>query len=152
AGYAKKRGEFLKPGKDCPELEYDRIKSLAGLTAKPITENRFRDDIKLLSENKLYSFEIPFARTQKTFDAEKYGDDFRRALRQASLFGNAAVVLRGHADGGAVVDKFLTAGMNQGFVEERPDGQYALKGGQRLDLSDTKSLVTLINQRTWTEP
>ena len=49
-------------------------------------------------EQKIFGFEIHFQPNITKFEEREFGKDFQRALEQASLFGNAVVVIRGHAD------------------------------------------------------
>ncbi|HJT77293.1 MAG TPA: ABC transporter substrate-binding protein, partial [Gemmataceae bacterium] len=92
-GDAKERHEFLKP-----DFDYGKIKEQGGLVGKAPPQNRFREDLKVLPENTIYSFTIGFKPDQTTFPEKNYRDDFQRALEQASLFGNSVVLVRGHSD------------------------------------------------------
>jgi ABC-type nitrate/sulfonate/bicarbonate transport system substrate-binding protein/outer membrane protein OmpA-like peptidoglycan-associated protein len=104
-GDATARHDFLKPG-----FDYEKLKKLGGLTGQAPPQNRFREDVKVLSENTLYSFNIYFDPDQDQFPESRYGDDFQRALEMGSLFGNAVISIRGHADPTNLVTHFRNAG------------------------------------------
>jgi NMT1/THI5 like len=140
---ARERHEFLKA-----DLDYDKLKQLGALAGKAPPENRFRDDIEALPENTIYSFTITFAKNQKDFDEDQYGDDFQQALEQASLFGNAVMEIRGHADQTPLLVNFIKAAMGKGLLKrEGSPGNYRYSwNGEELDLNDTKKIVDLVQK------
>jgi ABC-type nitrate/sulfonate/bicarbonate transport system substrate-binding protein len=141
-GDAKARHEFLTAG-----LDYDTIKKLGGLTGQDIPARRFRDDAKFLTEDTIYTFTISFQPNQATFPEKEYGQAFLRALEQASLFGNAVMAVRGHADAVMVLRMFAETGLKKGALKKGkgPD-EYILKDGKSLDLRDAKKVLELINK------
>ena len=100
-GDADKHYPFRKPG-----FDYDKLKRIGALTGQAPPQNRFRDDVKVLDENEIYSFIISFEPNQDVFSARQYGEEFQRALELGSLFGNAVVSVRGHADPSLLVKQF----------------------------------------------
>ena len=92
-GDASTRTRFLRANYD-----YNRLQKIGDLTGKAPPAERFSDNVKFLDKDTIYSFTIYFEPNQHEFPEARYGDDFQRALDQASLFGNAIVVVRGHAD------------------------------------------------------
>src|SRR5262249_5735708 len=146
-GYASKKETFLKPD----AAFYDRLKTLGQLTGQAAPENRFRNDLKLLNENTIYSFTISFEPDQDTFPEQKYGDDFKRALMQASLFGNAVMAVRGHADTRHLLDEFLEMAEARRVIRKN-GARYTLTDGSPLDLNNTKAVIDLINKRNLTGP
>jgi ABC-type nitrate/sulfonate/bicarbonate transport system substrate-binding protein len=140
-GYARNKSEFLKPD----AAFYDRLKTIGRLVGQAPPENRFRNDLKLLNENTIYTFTISFEPNQDTFPEEKYGDDFKRALMQASLFGNAVMAVRGHADTTKLIAEFLQMAENRNVIRRNGTG-YALANGTPLDLNNVKGIVDLINK------
>src|SRR5208283_3857942 len=82
------------------------------------------------------------------FEAAKYGEDFQRALEQASLFGNAVVAVRGHADPANLVTGFLKGAADKGLIKkgDKPD-TFVTKDGQALDPNkDIKKIVEIIDK------
>src|SRR5262249_19922502 len=95
------------------------------------------------------SFDINFDEDQKTFDVEKYGKDFQRAAEQASLYGKALIVVRGHADITKLLGEFVRAGMKSGLVKREglpKNYKYFLSNGSPLALTDTAKVLDLIEK------
>ena len=100
-----------------------------------------------LDPNTIVSFSISFENNQKEFSADRYGAEFQRALKAASTFGNARVVIRGHADPTKALGEMLRAGMQKGVVRQtgtRGNYRYFLQG-KPLNVEDTKKIVELID-------
>jgi ABC-type nitrate/sulfonate/bicarbonate transport system substrate-binding protein len=149
-GYAGKRYELAKA-----DLDYKKLKKLGGLTADVSEETGgLIEATKIptgaeLTEGTLYFFTIGFEPNQKVFDEEKYGDDFQRALEQASLFGNALIAVRGHADVTELLKQFVRLSLSKGVLKRqgRPGSyEYFTKDGKKFDLGDTKKIVALIEK------
>jgi outer membrane protein OmpA-like peptidoglycan-associated protein len=149
-GYAKNRYGFAQPG-----LDYKKIAELAGIkyeapkmTGRVVAEgtNLFPDS--QLDERTILSFVIQFKANQEDFSIDTYGADFDRALKTASTFGNAVVVIRGHSDPTKTLVDLLKAGMDKGIVtREGAPGAYTYKlNGKPLDLARTSDLVGLIKE------
>jgi NMT1/THI5 like len=139
-GNAKKPSEFLKA-----DLNYDRLKVLGGL--KVVEKKQGPEDVRPTGEA-IVNFTISFGPDQKDFDEDKYGPDFQDALAQASLFGNAVMVIRGHADLAKLLQDFVKAGISKGMLRREGNaGNYTYYwNGQKLDLTDTKKVVDLIEK------
>ena len=141
-GDAKARHEFLTAG-----FDYDKLKKLGELTGQDIPTRRFRDDATFLTENTIYTFTISFQPNQASFPEKEYGEAFQRALEQASLFGNAVMAVRGHADAVIVLQMFREAGLKKGELKKgKGKYDYTLKDGTRLDLRDARKVVELIKK------
>jgi ABC-type nitrate/sulfonate/bicarbonate transport system substrate-binding protein len=149
-GYAKERVNFLTAN-----LDYAKLKKLGELKADVDEETGgLAEATKVptgedLTDNTLYFFTVSFEPDQKVFDEEKYGNDFHRALEQASLFGNALVAVRGHADLAKLLSEFTKAAVKKGLLKRqgKPGAyEYFLADGTKLDLSDTKKVVALIEK------
>jgi ABC-type nitrate/sulfonate/bicarbonate transport system substrate-binding protein len=139
-GNARKPGAFLKA-----DVDYDRVKVLGGL--KVVDKKSGPEDVHLTGQS-IVNFTISFAPDQKEFDEDKYGQDFHDALTQASLFGKAVMVVRGHADLANLLQEFVKAGLQKGLLRrEGNSGNYTYYwNGEKLDLSDTKKVVELIEK------
>jgi ABC-type nitrate/sulfonate/bicarbonate transport system substrate-binding protein/outer membrane protein OmpA-like peptidoglycan-associated protein len=144
---AKDRHPFLKP-----DLDYAKIKEIGSLTADPHASTaKIKENVVAPSgkENTLFSFDINFDEDQKTFDAEKYGKDFQRAAEQASLYGKALIVVRGHADLTKLLGEFVRAAMRSGLVKREgvpKNYKYFLSNGSPLALTDTAKVLDLIEK------
>jgi outer membrane protein OmpA-like peptidoglycan-associated protein len=127
-------------------LAYDNVKTLGGLTGKAITQPRFTfgAEDKIEPEKTIYSFNISFDPNQSSFPEAKYGQDFQRALEQASLFGNAVVAIRGHADPSLLVSLFLEGAKKDGLITGSDKDGYKLKDGKAFNPNDMKTIHEII--------
>jgi outer membrane protein OmpA-like peptidoglycan-associated protein len=90
----------------------------------------------------LFTFKITFEPNQSVFSEEKYGKDFKRAVELASLFGNAVITVRGHADPSLLLDEFEKAGLAKGILKR--DGKaFTLKDGTKISLEDAKNMTRI---------
>jgi hypothetical protein len=149
-GYAGKRFDLVQAN-----IDYNALKKLGELKTSVKAEgSTFAEAVKLptgndLADNTLYFFTINFEPNQKNFKEEKYGDDFRRALEQASLFGGSVVAVRGHADLAKVLNQFVRAAISKQIIKRTGSpGKYEFftKDGKKLDLSNTKKIIELIEK------
>ncbi|HJT76491.1 MAG TPA: ABC transporter substrate-binding protein, partial [Gemmataceae bacterium] len=132
--------ELLKP-----DFDYGKVRQLGGLVAQPPTHS---------VENGgpggavISSFTIAFGEEQTEFDEVTYGADFHDALEQASLFANARMVIRGHADVAQLLSDFVNAGMKSGPLRRAGEpGHYQyFWRDEKLDLADTKKVIDLIGR------
>jgi outer membrane protein OmpA-like peptidoglycan-associated protein/ABC-type nitrate/sulfonate/bicarbonate transport system substrate-binding protein len=148
-GYARSRSGFDPPG-----FDYQKLASIGKIPyERPANVERFGaegDGIFPDSElegNTIVSFTVSFEPNQSTFSADRYGAEFRRAIQQASTFGNAAVVIRGHADPTKTLVDMIRAGMEKGIVRRTGrEGDYTYYAqGKQLDLTQTAAMIQLIN-------
>jgi len=149
-GYAKVRSGFY-----APDLDWDKIAKVGGLKvidAAP-SERIKAESVNAvlgnaLAENTIVQFTIGFEPNQNVFPADVYGPEFLRAVKAASTFGNAVIVIRGHADPTQTLFDLITAGMNKGFIQRTgTEGNYKyFFQGKPLDLSATNQIVDLIEK------
>lgn len=149
-GYAKQRAGFFGPG-----FDYDKIAKLGGL--KKLTgEGGGRilaetvDDFPDLAkgdDQTIVAFTINFEPNQDEFSADVYGPEFRRAVENASTFGNAVVAIRGHSDPTRTLSDLVRAGLAKGVIKRSgTTGNYRYFFNQRpLDLTDTATILELIS-------
>ena len=99
-----------------------------------------------LDANTIVSFTIGFEPDQKDFSADRYGSDFARALKEASKFGNARVIIRGHSDPTKTLLDLIKSGIAKGVIQQNGTaGNYRyFMNGKPLDLNRTKEIVELI--------
>lgn len=149
-GYAKSRRGFDPAG-----FDYQKLADLAGVAyAKPKTVvegeglTEFLDDD--LDADTIVSFTIAFEPNQKVFSVDRYGTEFDRALKSASTFGGAAVVIRGHSDPTKTLVQLVKSGLKKGVIRrtgQRGSYRYFLntRGQNReLDLTAMEETVRLI--------
>ncbi len=150
-GYAKGRNGFdpndfdYKAIAKLAEIEYSELKSTEKFdknTAES-TEIFLGDN---LDANTIVSFTIGFEPDQKDFSADRYGSDFARALREASKFGNARVIIRGHSDPTKTLLDLIKSGISKGLIQQNgTNGNYRyFMNGKPLDLNRTKEVMELI--------
>jgi ABC-type nitrate/sulfonate/bicarbonate transport system substrate-binding protein len=141
------QGEQAFPPAD---LDYDKLARLGDLTGKAPPADRFRDDIKSLGT--IYSFTINFAPNQTNFPVKDYGPDFQRALEMASLFGNAAMVLRGHTDAFGVLHHFKEQGLKSGELHAGSGPYEYVLGDTTFDLRDVRKVTELLKRADFADP
>jgi ABC-type nitrate/sulfonate/bicarbonate transport system substrate-binding protein len=120
------------------DFSYAAIRKLGDLHGKAPTQPRISAEVKLEAEQKIFEFVINFEPNSTEFSEVKYGADFQRALEQASLFGNAVVAIRGHADPRRLVDRFINAATTKGILK---NGKLY---GKDFDPKDTKTIFETI--------
>jgi outer membrane protein OmpA-like peptidoglycan-associated protein len=144
----------IRAGFDPPNFDYKKIASLAGLEyVKPTSEGGrivgetldFSPEAEL-DDKTIVSFTINFEPNQSAFSADQYGAEFNRAIQAASTFGNAVVVIRGHADPTKTLQELVKSGIEKGLLKRtgsQPNYRYIFKG-RPLDINATSELVELI--------
>lgn len=150
-GYASSRFGF-----DPPRLDYESLARLSGVKFERPTkdEGRFSDaegfedfGNEELDENTIVSFTINFDVNDTAFSADQFGAEFTRAMQAASTFGNAVVMIRGHADPTKALGEFVRGGIEKKTIRvtgQRGNYRYYLKNGAKLDLTQTNVIEKLI--------
>lgn len=149
-GYAKNRYGYEPSG-----LDYEEIAALGKMKYEvPKTADRFSTAAEStgaffgenLDANTIVSFTINFEPNQQEFSADRYGAEFARALKAASTFGNARVVVRGHSDPTKTLLDFLRTGMQRGLIKQTgASGNYRyFYKEQPLDVGNIKEVMKLI--------
>lgn len=154
-GYATERKGFQPPN-----FDYKKIAELAGLEYKVPTFNRRRiaEGVDLFPDSDpgaasekgikvIYTFEITFDANQTDFSADQYGPQFEEAIKNASLYGNAAIRITGHSDPTKTLVDLIRAGMKKGVITRTGDrgGYKYYLNGKSLDLTQTKTVTQLID-------
>jgi ABC-type nitrate/sulfonate/bicarbonate transport system substrate-binding protein/outer membrane protein OmpA-like peptidoglycan-associated protein len=126
-------------------LDYANIKKIGGLTALVDVPrgDRFAKDAK--EKGVIYSFNVYFAGGSSVFPEHEYGQHFKRAVEQASLFGNAVISIRGHANGQDLMEGFRKTVLDRGIVTRR-GGKYFLRDGKEFAMNDMKAILDLIQK------
>jgi NMT1/THI5 like len=139
-GDAKTRIDLLQA-----DLDYAKVKKLGELTGVVKAAAIARFDEKAKERNTLYSFTVKFEGGRSDFPESEYGPHFQRALEQASLFGNAMVSIRGHANAQALVWAFRDTVLQKGIVRQQGD-RFLLKDGKEFPMNNMKEIVALIEK------
>ncbi len=153
-GYANRRLGFDPAGFDYREIakiagvEYVEPKAIERIGAAESMDEFFGEN---LDENTIVSFTINFEPNQNEFSADRYGAEFTRALKAASTFGNARLVIRGHSDPTKTLVDMIRAGISKGLIKQtgtRGNYSYFLKG-KPLDLQQVDTLLEIIDEGTF---
>jgi outer membrane protein OmpA-like peptidoglycan-associated protein len=137
------------------DFDYQKLAELGGIQyVEPQAVERFNNAGETtdmffgenLDANTIVSFSINFEPNEQTFSADRYGPEFLRALKQASQFGNARVVIRGHADPTKTLMDLVKAGTAKGIIQQNgtPGNYRYFMNGKPLDLSRTKEVIELV--------
>lgn len=149
-GYAKNRFGF-----DPNDFDYRDIAKTAGVPyVEPTKSERFSNSAEStdmflgenLDANTIVSFTINFEPNVQEFSADRYGAEFQRAIKAASTFGNAKIVIRGHSDPTKTLIDLVQSGMEKKLLRQTgSSGNFKyFYEGKELDLNNTASIVELI--------
>jgi ABC-type nitrate/sulfonate/bicarbonate transport system substrate-binding protein len=148
-GYATSRSGFDPSG-----LDYKKIAEIAKIQYVEPDSSRTRiraESIDVfpdsnLDDRTIVDFTISFEPNQVGFSTDRYGAEFDRALKSASTFGNAIVVVRGHSDPTKTLVDLIKSGMQKGIITRTGQtGNYRyFINGKEIDLSQTEVVVKLI--------
>lgn len=149
-GYADSRLGF-----DPNVFDFKEIAKLGGIPyVEPTKTERFAPSAessdKFLGENldanTIVSFTINFEPNVQEFSVDRYGAEFQRAVKAASTFGNAKVVIRGHSDPTKTLIDLVQSGIEKGILKQSGTaGNFRyFYDGKALDLTNTKNVVELI--------
>jgi len=128
-------------------LDYAALRKLGDLNGKAPSQARITAEPKIEPEAMIFTFNIYFEPNQSAFSAAQYGDDFERALEVASLFGNTALAIRGHADGSNWVHLILDTGTKNNILKKQAGDSYVTAAdGKSVNPKDVKQLLAVIEQ------
>lgn len=144
-----------KYGFDPPSFEYKSLAALSGAKYQTPTQKSgviaegFEDfGNEELDDNTIVSFTIYFENNQSEFPVARYGPEFDRAVKAASQFGNAIVVIRGHSDPTKTLKDFVKGGQERGTIRitGKPGSYryYMAKTGKEFNLTETGSIMEAI--------
>jgi outer membrane protein OmpA-like peptidoglycan-associated protein len=150
----------VRAGFEPNDFDYKDIAKIGGVEyVEPKAVERFSPtgeapDVYLgenLDANTIVSFSINFEPNEQSFSTDRYGAEFLRALKQASQFGNARVVIRGHADPTKTLVDLVKAGIAKGVIQQvgqQGNFRYFING-KPLDLNNTKQIVEMVRAGTF---
>jgi outer membrane protein OmpA-like peptidoglycan-associated protein len=151
-GYAGKRFGF-----DPNTFDYQQIAALAEIEyAEPSRTERFAPSAESsdlffgenLDANTIVSFTINFEPNVQEFSVDRYGAEFQRAVKAASTFGNARIVIRGHSDPTKTLIDLVQSGIEKGILKQTGKaGEFRyFFDGKPLDLTNTPQVLELVKQ------
>jgi hypothetical protein len=147
-GYAGSRFGF-----DPSPFDYKKVAELAGLkyVAPAAQSGRIAETLDFspeaeMDDRTIVSFTINFEPNQSAFSADRYGAEFNRAIQSASTFGNAVVLIRGHADPTKTLQELVKSGEKKQILKRsgQPGNFRYILDGRPLDMSETPKLVELV--------
>lgn len=145
----------VRQGFITPSLDYKKLAQLASIeyVEPPKTRARISGEFQVfpdtdLDKDTIVSFTIQFQADQSTFNAEQYGTEFTRVIENASLLGNAVVVIRGHADPSKTLYHLVKLGLKKGTLRVTGTGKDRkyFYNGKPLDITATKEICALIDK------
>lgn len=147
-GFATNRGTIAKH-----DLDYNKLASLAGIayTAPKIQPRIKAESIDVfpdsnLDDRTIFSFTINFEPNESEFSATQYAASFERAIQSASTFGNAVVIVRGHADPTQTLIELIKAGMAKGILQRtgEPGSFKYYMDGKELSFARADKIIQLV--------
>ena len=145
----------VRQGFVAPSLDYKKLAQLASIeyVEPPKTRARISGEFQVfpdtdLDKDTIVSFTIQFKADQSTFNAETYGTEFTRVIENASLLGNAVVVIRGHADPSKTLYHLVKLGLKKGTLRVTGTGKDRkyFYNGKPLDITATREICALIDK------
>ncbi len=134
-------------------FDYRHISDLVGVkyVAPVMTTGRMKVEVtdfeKDLDSSTIFHFDIKFKPEQDTFPVELYAADFQRVCENSQTFGNAAILIRGHADVTIALQNFVWAAQAKQILTGK-EGAYNFKG-QPLDIRDTSKIIEAIQSENF---
>jgi hypothetical protein len=141
-----------EPLKNDPKLftaanfNYEVLRKLGDLHGKLPTQARILAEPKIEPEAIMFSFHINFQPNQSEFPAADYGEQFKRALEIASLFGNTALAVQGHVDPSNYVGDVLQRATENGTLKKKGAG-YVTTDDKPFDPKDITQVLAVINTK-----
>jgi len=137
-----------KMGFEAANWDYKKISELVGVkyVAPVYASGRIKAEVtdfgEDLEDDTIFTFEIKFEPEQIDFPVATYAADFQRFAKASATFGNAAIIIEGHADPTLALQHFFWAAKAKGLITGT-SGSYRFKG-QPLDLSNTDAVVQAV--------
>lgn len=106
-------------------------------------------DFEKIGDDAILRFEVKFEASQTEFDPEVYAAEFQRIAESAHLFGNAAIVIKGHSDNYLVLKQFFQAAQSKGLLtRDNATAPWKYKG-LPLDLGDTTKILKALTSENF---
>jgi len=125
------------------DLDYKEIAKSAGLPVALVDQPPLQWSRKPKLGKPIFSFAIRYSPEQKD-PVSEHAADLKRAVELVSLFSNATLVIRGHADPASVLEAALAKKI---LTRKGKPGEYSyhLKDGKKIDLDDPKSMKAVVD-------
>jgi ABC-type nitrate/sulfonate/bicarbonate transport system substrate-binding protein len=155
-GYAGQRIELV-----AADLDYTKLKKLGELKldlSKPSArDDKFakvgEDTVFDFDKDTIYFFTVNFDPDDANFNIAKYEAEFKKAISDAAIAGNAVFKIRGHVDPTRTIRLFVQGGLQKGIItrEKVADGwKYYTRDGKTFNLNDTKKVLEMIDKEDFT--
>ena len=147
-GSAKKPADMLDAG-----FSYDHIKDLGKLDWPLVNKDEaspIPPKVAVSTGDAIYSFTVEFPADGANVDKKKYEKEFQKAVEEASKYGHAVLDVRGHVDPTSTLHKFVTLGLEKGFLSRKPrtgGGYDYTLNGKPFDLADTQAVMAEIDRQ-----
>jgi hypothetical protein len=150
-GYCGQRMGFVVAGWD-----FQQLAKLAGVKYEvpKVAVGRIQGESiggfeeKELDDKTLVSFTVQFEPNQTDFSIDSYGAEFKRVVENASRFGNAVFLVRGHSDPSQTLIDFVKAGQTKGILQRtgtKGSYKYFLNGEEMTLESTAKVMQAVLN-------
>jgi len=152
-GYAKKRAKLEPSPLDWTSTAFTSVLTKTSSTRAPrFQAEAVQSEIEALDaggkldDNTILSFTISFEANQTVFSAAQYRKEYDKAVELLGQYGNAVLVIRGHADPTKTLKELVEAGIAKGVLKRSGTaGAYTYYyNGRPLDLNDTEAMVQLV--------
>ena len=152
-GYAKKAANLKTSPLNWADAKFTGNLSKTDVTRKPRFEaEAVKEEIEALDaggkldDNTILAFTIAFDANQTVFTAARYQAEYDKAIELLGQYGNAVLVIRGHADPTKTLKELVEAGIAKGVLQRSGTaGNYSyFYKGRPLVLTDTQSIVQMI--------
>ncbi len=152
-GYAKKRVTLDPSPLDWTSTAFTSVLTKTSSTRAPrFQAEAVQEEIEALDaggrldDNTILSFTISFEANQTVFSAAQYREEYDKAVELLGQYGNAVLVIRGHADPTKTLKELVEAGIAKDVLKRSgtPGAYTYYYNGRPLDLNDTEAMVQLV--------
>ena len=155
-GYASQRIELV-----AADLDYTKLKKLGELKLELSKDDDRGKKFSGIGEDTqfdfdkdtIYFFTVSFDPDDANFNIAKYEAEFKKAISDAAIAGNAVFKIRGHVDPTRTIRLFVQGGLQKGIItrEKVADGwKYYTRDGKAFNLNDTKKVLDMIDKEDFT--
>src|SRR5262245_19432741 len=151
-GYAGQRIDLV-----AADLDYTKLKKLGELKLDLSKVDDKADKFSKVGEDTVFDFDkdtiyfftVSFDPDDANFNIAKYEAEFKKAISDAAIAGNAIFKIRGHVDPTRTIRLFVQGGLQKGIItrEKVADGyKYYTRDGKTFNLNDTKKVLEMIDK------
>jgi len=152
-GYGKKRVTLKPSPLDWTSTAFTSVLTKTSSTRAPrFQAEAVQEEIEALDaggkldDNTILSFTISFEANQTVFSSAQYRKEYDKAVELLGQYGNAVLLIRGHADPTKTLKELVEAGISKGLLKRSgtPGAYTYYYNGRPLDLKDTEAIVQLV--------